>query len=114
MGCLLYEMASLEPAYANVGTDMFGAMSSIMEGNKPALVEGYSDDLNATISECLNSEPQTRPTIEDLQARSNAKMEALVEGYKGENITHLVWADRHYKQLILTTLDDQMTKVSTF
>lgn len=90
MGCLLYEMAALEPAYANVGTDMFGAMGKIMEGDKPSPVEGYSEDLNATISECLNTEPQTRPTLEDLQARSNAKMEVLMEGYKGENITHLV------------------------
>ncbi|KAK3734823.1 hypothetical protein QZH41_002400 [Actinostola sp. cb2023] len=89
LGCLLHEMAALEPAYANVGTDMFGAMGSIMEGKKPSPLEGYSEDLNTTISECLNTEPQTRPTIEDLQARSNAKMEVLVEGYKGENITHL-------------------------
>jgi len=90
MGCLLYEMAALEPAYANIGTDMFGAMGRIMEGVKPSPVEGYSEDLNTTISECLIVEPESRPTLEDLQARSNAKMEALVEGYKGENITHLV------------------------
>lgn len=89
LGCFFYEMAALEPAYANVGTDMFSAMGNIMEGKKPKALEGYSDDLNATISECLNTEPQTRPTIEDLQARSNAKMEALVESYKGVNITHL-------------------------
>ncbi|EDO46835.1 predicted protein [Nematostella vectensis] len=90
LGCLLYEMAAREPAYANEGTDMFGAMANIMEGKIPTSLEGgYSEDMLLTVRDCLHSEAHARPTLEDLQARSNAKMEALVQTYAGENITSL-------------------------
>ena len=60
-------MATLRPAYAIQGTDMFSALNEIMEGNPPPPISGkYSEELRNLVDSCLRSEADTRPGIEEL------------------------------------------------
>jgi serine/threonine protein kinase len=67
VGCCAYEMATLRPAYAIQGTDMFSALNEIMQGNPPTpLPASYTEDFRNLIDSCLRSEAETRPNIEEL------------------------------------------------
>ena len=90
LGCILYEMATLVPAYAMTASNMFGAMSAIMEGRSPAPVsDTYSMDLRSTISDCLKSDQHSRPTTDELLGFAKARAENLKEEYNGPSIVNL-------------------------
>ena len=90
LGCLLYEFVMLEPAYKIQGTDMFTALANIMEGRAPPeITANYSDALKATIRECLTSDSQQRPSVEELVNRATVNMEGLKAAYEGPDIANL-------------------------
>ena len=90
LGCILYELASLVPAYAMTASNMFGAMQAIMEGRPPAAVaETYSLDLRSTITDCLKMDQHSRPTVEELLCFAKARAETLKEAYDGPSIVNL-------------------------
>lgn len=60
-------MATLRPAYAIQGTDMFSALNEIMEGNPPQPISAtYSEDFRNLVDSCLRSDADTRPSIEEV------------------------------------------------
>lgn len=90
LGCVLYELATMEPAYKIQGTDMFTALANIMEGRPPPEISGnFSEDLKTTINECLKGDPDLRPSLEELTNRATVVMERLKEGYQGPGIVDL-------------------------
>lgn len=90
LGCILYEMATLVPAYAMSASNMFGAMSAIMEGRSPEPVaDTYSVDLRSTIADCLKSDQHARPTVEELLGFAKARAENLKGDYNGPSIVNL-------------------------
>lgn len=67
-------MATLRPAYAIQGTDMFSALNEIMEGNPPPPISAnYSEDFRNLIDSCLRAEAETRPSIEELMRVAKEK-----------------------------------------
>ena len=90
LGCVLYELTTMEPAYKIQGTDMFTALANIMEGRPPPEISGnFSEDLKTTINECLKGDPDLRPSLEELTNRATVVMERLKEGYQGPGIVDL-------------------------
>lgn len=90
LGCVLYELAALEPAYKIQGTDMFTALANIMEGRSPPEINGnFSEDLKSTIAGCLKNDPDQRPSVEELTNRATVAMEGMKEGYQGRQIVDL-------------------------
>ena len=77
-GCLIYEMATLRPAYAIQGTDMFSALNEIMEGNLPSPISfNYSEVLRNTVDSCLRPEPDTRISLEELARIAKGKADEI-------------------------------------
>ena len=74
LGCLLVELASLEPAFPVFDGNIFGAMSSIMEGS-PSGVEELTGTLQETVQKCLINDPDDRATISELLAIANIETE---------------------------------------
>lgn len=67
IGCIIYEMATLRPAYAIQGTDMFSALSEVMEGNAPPpIATSYSEDLRGLVESCLRPADEGRPSLDEL------------------------------------------------
>lgn len=90
LGCLLYELATLEPAYKIQGTDMFTALANIMEGRLPPDInENYSEELKSTIRDCLKGDPDVRPNIEELTGRVTLATERMKQSYQGPEIVDL-------------------------
>ena len=90
LGCVLYELAAMEPAYKIQGTDMFTALANIMEGRPPPEINAsFSDDLKSTITNCLKSDPETRPSVEELTNKATVIMERMKEAYQGPEIGDL-------------------------
>lgn len=90
LGCVLYELAAMEPAYKIQGTDMFTALANITEGRPPPEINGnFSEDLKTTIHECLMGDPDQRPSVEELTNRTTVSMERMKEGYQGPSIVDL-------------------------
>lgn len=90
LGCVLYELATLEPAYKVVGTDMFTALADIMEGRLPREInENFSEEMKTMIRDCLNSDPDVRPSMDELTNRVTTVAERMKQGYKGPEIVDL-------------------------
>lgn len=90
LGCLLYELAALEPAYKIEGTDMFTALANIMEGRPPVEVnDNFSDELKATIRDCMKANPDQRPNMEELTNRVTLATERMKQTYQGPEIVDL-------------------------
>lgn len=90
LGCLLYELAAVDPAYKVEGTDMFSALANIMEGRPPPDInENFSDELKTTIRDCVKSDPDQRPSMEELMNRVTVATERMRQGYQGPEIVDL-------------------------
>ena len=90
LGCVLYELAAMEPAYKIQGTDMFTALANIMEGRLPPEINAcFSDDLKTTINECLRGDPESRPSVEELTDRATVVTARMQEVYQGREIVDL-------------------------
>ena len=97
LGCILHEIAALEPAYQVEGTDMFATLANIMEGRAPPPIDdGFSRELKSTIIECLKGDPDQRPKVEELANRATAIMERMKRGYEGRQIVDL-WSSKIFK-----------------
>lgn len=75
MGCILYEMLALEPAYYDPdGTNPFAAFMQITEGKKPREVTNGSHALRDLQNNCLELEPGVRPTLEEIQTAAKENL----------------------------------------
>lgn len=66
LGCVLYEMAALEPPFK--GVNMQGLFNKIMKGNYSPIPSLYSVDLQAMIKSCLQITPSNRPSCDKILA----------------------------------------------
>lgn len=74
VGCIAYEMATLRPAYAIQGTDLFSALNDVMEGKTPALISScYSEELRNVVEKCLQPHAETRPSIDEVLTLAKPK-----------------------------------------
>ena len=74
VGCIIYEMVTLRPAYAIQGTDMFSALNDVMEGNAPqAIAACYSEDLRGLVESCLRQDTEARPSLDEVLAITKPK-----------------------------------------
>lgn len=75
LGVITYEIAALEPAYKiEDASNMFEALNDITEGNSPQeLSDSYSDDFKQIIKKCLNTDPEKRPSLKDVNSISEGK-----------------------------------------
>ena len=90
LGCVLYELATMEPAYKIVGTDMFSALANIMEGKHPPDInENFSEELKTMIRDCMNGDPDLRPNMDELTSRVTVITERMKQGYQGPQIVDL-------------------------
>ena len=90
LGCLLYEITALEPAYQVEGNDMFTALANIMEGRPPPDInENFSDELKATIRDCVKGDPDQRPSMEELMNSVTMVKERIKHEYQGPEIVDL-------------------------
>ncbi|XP_078350885.1 serine/threonine-protein kinase Nek7-like [Oculina patagonica] len=90
LGCVLYELATLEPAYKIVGTDMFTALANIMEGRAPPNInENFSNELKTMIHDCMKADPDQRPSVEELAYRVATVAERMKQSYQGPEIVDL-------------------------
>lgn len=90
LGCVLYELATMEPPYKIVGTDMFSALANIMEGRPPEDInENFSEELKTLIRDCLNGDPDLRPNMDELANRTSVVTERMKQGYQGPEIVDL-------------------------
>lgn len=67
IGCLLYEMLALEPAfYDRSGTNPFSVFMDIMQGNMPSVPSSANNSLTDLVSHCLVSSPADRYSLQDI------------------------------------------------
>ncbi|XP_060557286.1 serine/threonine-protein kinase Nek11-like isoform X2 [Ruditapes philippinarum] len=64
IGCILYEMCSLDHAFD--GKSLMAVMYKIVEGEPPDLPTKYSKDLNKVLKLMLNKDPEKRPSATEL------------------------------------------------
>ncbi|XP_048880454.1 serine/threonine-protein kinase Nek11-like isoform X1 [Brienomyrus brachyistius] len=64
LGCLLYEMCSLERAFK--GHSFLSVVMKILEGPVPPLPQSYSKELGAILEGMLSKDPAVRPSAADL------------------------------------------------
>ena len=64
LGCIMYELCAREPPFN--AKSHYELVSKIKTGRYPSLPECYSDELAATIRECIRVNPDERPTTFDL------------------------------------------------
>eukprot|EP00112_Aurelia_sp_Birch-Aquarium-sp1_P023838 Seg7272.1 transcript_id=Seg7272.1/GoldUCD/mRNA.D3Y31 product="Serine/threonine-protein kinase Nek6" protein_id=Seg7272.1/GoldUCD/D3Y31 len=75
IGCVLYEVAARKPAFVVKGTDVFGSLNEIVEGNKPeGLGSAFSKDLKEIIDSCLKVTMHERPKLETLLMKAGDKL----------------------------------------
>lgn len=60
LGCIMYELCAREPPFN--AKSHYELVSKIKTGRYPALPSCYSDELGATIRECLRTNPDNRPS----------------------------------------------------
>lgn len=61
MGCIFYEIATLNHAFD--AQNMKGLVQKILKGTYPPLPDVYSPDLKKLLSEMLIKDPNKRPSI---------------------------------------------------
>jgi hypothetical protein len=67
IGCLLYEMLALEPAfYDRSGENPFSVYMDIMQGNMPPVPDSGSESLTDLVSHCLIISPSDRYSLQDI------------------------------------------------
>lgn len=67
LGCLLYEMLALEPAfYDRSGVNPFSVFMDIMQGNLPPVPPNASESLTDLVNHCLVSDPSNRFSLQDI------------------------------------------------
>ncbi|CAG0886357.1 unnamed protein product [Darwinula stevensoni] len=66
LGCMLYEMASLKQAFA--AHAMPALLYKITQGTVAPIPSKYSPHLKSLVHECLQQEPECRPSAEELLA----------------------------------------------
>nr|XP_023681558.1 serine/threonine-protein kinase Nek11 isoform X2 [Paramormyrops kingsleyae] len=64
LGCVLYEMCSLERAFK--GHSFLSVVMKILEGPVPSLPQSYSKELGAILEGMLSKDPAVRPSAADL------------------------------------------------
>ncbi|XP_023681561.2 serine/threonine-protein kinase Nek11 isoform X2 [Paramormyrops kingsleyae] len=64
LGCVLYEMCSLERAFK--GHSFLSVVMKILEGPVPSLPQSYSKELGAILEGMLSKDPALRPSAADL------------------------------------------------
>ena len=61
MGCILYEITTLNHAFD--ANNMKDLVLKILRGTYPPISQQYSEDLNSLIQDMLIKDPQKRPSI---------------------------------------------------
>lgn len=68
LGCLLYEMLALEPAfYDRSGVNPFSVFMDIMQGNLPAVPATASKSLTDIVNHCLVSNSANRISLREIE-----------------------------------------------
>lgn len=68
LGCLLYEMLALEPAfYDRSGVNPFSVFMDIMQGNFPAVPASASQSLTDLVNRCLVSDSANRLSLQEIE-----------------------------------------------
>ena len=80
IGCIIYEMLALDPAYYDRGStgDIMSVMMGIIEGVLPPPPPmTYSPDLLGLLAACLQKEPPSRPAPRQIMQLTQAKVGIL-------------------------------------
>eukprot|EP00050_Salpingoeca_kvevrii_P000580 m.151606 g.151606 ORF g.151606 m.151606 type:complete len:745 (+) comp10154_c0_seq1:287-2521(+) len=64
LGCILYEMCKLEPAFS--GTGLMGVMFKICEGKPPEIPIYYDRNLRDLCAQLLDKDPEQRPSAHEM------------------------------------------------
>lgn len=68
LGCLLYEMLALEPAfYDRSGVNPFSVFMDIMQGNLPAIPASASQSMTDLVNRCLVSDSANRLSLQEIE-----------------------------------------------
>eukprot|EP01137_Pigoraptor_chileana_P000315 Opistho-2@36291 len=66
VGCVVIELATGRPPWAEFGSDKFTILYQIGKGSQPQLPAALSKEGQNFVSRCLAQDPQTRPSAADL------------------------------------------------
>ncbi|XP_059142130.1 serine/threonine-protein kinase Nek11-like [Physella acuta] len=103
VGCILYEICSLEHAF--MGQGLMAVMYKIVEKDPPNLPSKYSPELNEVFKKMVTKDPEKRPSATDVTkfpfiAKNMVKMkETLTEEYKAKHNLNPETADREALEL---------------
>lgn len=79
LGCILYEMVKLEPAFClRNGSNIFDTLNEIVHGTPPPKLDqadGFSQGLINLITSCLMPEARLRPALDDLRGIAKEQVE---------------------------------------
>lgn len=64
LGCVIYEMLCLRPPF--IGKDMSQLYKKICKGVYPSIPSHYSEDIKNIVALMLNTDPELRPSCDDL------------------------------------------------
>lgn len=64
LGCVIYELTALKPPF--LANNMKELFTKVTRGKYPEIPKHFSQDLSKMISYCLNVNPQSRPSPEEL------------------------------------------------
>ncbi|KAK0045182.1 serine/threonine-protein kinase Nek11 [Biomphalaria pfeifferi] len=103
IGCILYEMCSLEHAF--MGQGLMAVMYKIVEKDPPNLPEKYSKDLNDVFKKMLTKDPEKRPSATEvtkipfIEKHMTKMKETLTEEYKSKHNMNPDLAEREASEL---------------
>lgn len=64
LGCVIYELTALKPPF--LAKNMQELYNKVMRGKYPAIPSHYSKDLAAMIGYCLQVDPMSRPSAQEI------------------------------------------------
>ena len=80
LGCILYELAKLRAPFKEPGMTFKALCDRVLQGDYEPLPDVFSDDLRDLVDGMLSTDPDRRPSLDDIVATSRRMRRQLSGG----------------------------------
>ena len=85
LGCILYELAKLRPPFKEPGMTFKALCDRVLQGDYEPLPDVFTDDLRDLVDSMLSTDPDSRPSLDEIVATSRRMRRELSGGGAGNS-----------------------------